>query len=165
MKDIFLKIFLISLIPLSGCNMNLTNSNVCREDIQPFFTIEDGDNPSISDQVTLSKINKSGFIELDYQLQYVQSYANDENTYIRFQYDKDLIVPEYIYRLQYNENTYFIHSIRMANDTYYRYCDEQTTYKINQCESSGYNISINPSCAIPTDQADSYFENEIKPTM
>ena len=53
----------------------------------------------------------------------------------------------------------------MANDTYYRYCDEQTTYKINQCESSGYNISINPSCAIPTDQADSYFENEIKPTM
>lgn len=53
----------------------------------------------------------------------------------------------------------------MANDTYYRYCDEQTTYKINQCESSGYNISLNPSCVIPTDQADSYFEKEIKPTM
>ncbi|WP_288998661.1 hypothetical protein [uncultured Psychrobacter sp.] len=163
-KNISITVLFSSVI-ISGCNINLTNSNVCREDIRPFFTIEDSHNPSINDKASLTKIDKNGVTVLRYEFQNIKRYDNEKNAHVYFLYDRELIVPNYTYKLSYNDTTYFIHDIKMANNTHYRYCDEQTTYKINQCESSGYNISVDPSCAIPADQADSYFENKVKPTM
>lgn len=164
MKKNFPTTLLFFSVLISGCNINLTNSNVCREDIRPLFTIKDSDSPSTNDQVTLTKIDKNGSIVTKYEFQNIKRYDDDENAHLYFHYDRELIVPNYIYKLSYNNTTYFIHDIKLANNTHYRYCDEQTTYKINQCKSSGYSISIDPSCAIPTDQADDYFEKYVRTT-
>ena len=67
--------------------------------------------------------------------------------------------------MKYNDDIYFIHEIKIANNTKYRYYSDETTYNVNDCQSQGYILDIDPYCSIPASQADSYFENEIKPTM
>lgn len=165
MKNTFSISLLAFLSLASGCNINLTNSNVCPVDIKPFFTIHDNKNPSIKDEAFLKKIDREGSVILNYKLQYVQRYDNDENAYIRFNYDDEFIKSGYTYKLTYGNNAYFIHDINFADDTIYNYCDKETTYKINDCDASGYNIHIDPTCSISVDQADDYFEKNIKPTL
>lgn len=155
---------LIAIILLSSCNINLPNSNVCRSDILPHIYIKNFQNPKDSDIVELFKVKYDGSISMKYDYQNSKNYNGDTYTNIFFN-DTDLITPDHIYKFQYNNSVYFIYNIKLAESSYFRDCSEKTTYKINECYGNGYDIFLDPNCAIPVEQADKYFKEHVKLTM
>ncbi|SLJ84074.1 hypothetical protein DABAL43B_0875 [Psychrobacter sp. DAB_AL43B] len=79
--------------------------------------------------------------------------------------DRNALVPNHAYKMQYNDDVYFVYDIELANNARHRYCDEETSYRVNNCESTGQSLTFNTTCAIPANQADDYFESEVKPYM
>lgn len=159
-------LFILSFLPmLSGCNLNITGSNVCRKDLYPYIRVKNIDQLPKKELTQLLNISKEKKILLSYDLINNIKMPNKGFTSMYFN-DSSMIESDKVYRFQYNnDEVYFIYNIHLANSTHDSMCNRDTTYNINQCTSDGYNIYIDPSCAIPADQADKYFEKYIKPTM
>jgi len=107
-------------------------------------------------------IDKDRKIVSNYVFKYIKSF--EDYTVVYFD-KKESINPNNVYEIKYNNEIYFIYDIKIANNTKYRYCSDETTYNVNNCQSQGYILDIDPSCAIPADQADEYFERYVKSTM
>ena len=146
-------------ISLTGC---LNDNNICPSTINPTVNIQNFQQLTDKDETSLLMIDKDRKMVLNYDLKYIKSF--EDYTVVYFD-KKESIIPSSIYEIQYNNDIYFIHNIKIANNTKYRYCSDETTYKVNDCQSQGYILDIDSSCAIPADQASSYFEKKVKPTM
>ena len=142
---------------LTGC---LGNTNVCPNTINPTVNIQDFQQITDKDEASLLMVDRNRKITLIYNLKYIKNF--DDYTVVYFDKSKG-VTSENVYEMKYNDDIYFIHNIKIANNTKYRYCSDETTYNVNDCRSQGYILDINPTCAIPADQADSYFEEKIKP--
>lgn len=152
-------IFILVSILLTGC---LSDSNVCPNTLNPTVNIQNFQQLTDKDEASLLMIDKDRKTVSNYVLKYIKSF--EDYTVVYFD-KKESINPNNVYEIKYNNDIYFIHDIKIANNTKYRYCSDETTYNVNDCRSQGYILDIDPSCAIPADQADSYFKNKIKPTM
>lgn len=157
MKSINFIIF-ISIL-LTGC---FAKTNVCSSSIQPTIELQDFQKLTENDKALLHTLDKNGRSINSFKLEYIIDF--DGYTVIYFD-DSNALVPNHTYKMQYNNDVYFVYGIELANNTRHRYCDEETTYHVNNCESTGQSLTFNPTCAIPADQADRYFEKKIKPTM
>ncbi len=146
-------------ISLTGC---LSDSNICPNTINPTVNIQNFQQLTDKDKARLMMINENRKTTSDYDFEYTKNF--EDYTVVYFKKDKS-ITPKNVYEMQYNDDIYFIHNIKTANNTSYRYCSDETTYNVNYCQSQGYILDIDPSYAITADQADSYFENRVKPTM
>ena len=158
-------VYLLLLLPLTSCNITVKDKNVCPGYLKPIIEIQDYLS-SNSDYATLSKINiNESTIEIfKSSPNYIRNY-NNEHTHLDFNVRNNQIKPREYYKLTHNSDAYFIYDINLANSSYYSMCDRETTYKINDCDASGYNINIDQTCAIPADQADEYFEKYVKPII
>ena len=158
-------VYLLLLLPLTSCNITVKDKNICPDHLKPIIEIQNYLS-SNNDYANLSRIdiNENTIEIFKSSPNYIRNY-NNEHTHIDFDVMNNQIKPQKSYKLTHNSNTYFIYKINLANNSYYSMCDRETTYKINDCDAIGYNINIDQKCAIPTNQADSYFENKVKPTM
>ena len=157
MKSINFIIFICIL--LTGC---FAKTNVCSLSIQPTIELQDFQKLTENDKALLHTLDKNGRSINSFKLEYIIDF--DGYTVIYFD-DNNALVPNHAYKMQYNDDVYFVYNIKLANNARHRYCDEETVYNVNNCESTGQSLTFNPTCAIPTDQADSYFENTVKPTL
>ncbi|WP_227430098.1 hypothetical protein [Psychrobacter sp. I-STPA6b] len=156
-RDQLMKLFLlIFLIFLSGCN-------VCSDEIRPIIYIKNFNNPKEERTSSLMKLNSDGNILLKYKYNNSEYDNRNYNTVVYFEESHNRIKPNYIYKFQYDNDVYFIYDINIPNSSYHSACFLDITYKINECHNTGFEININPSCAIPADQANEYFETKIKP--
>lgn len=158
-------VYPLLLLLLTSCHITIKDKNVCPDHLRPIIEIQNYLGSS-NDYATLSKIdiNNSDIKNFESSPNYIRNY-NNEHTHVDFDVMNNKIEPQNYYKLTYNDDVYFIYDINLANNSYHSMCDRETTYKINDCDARGYNIDINPSCAIPVEQADSYFEKVIKPFM
>ncbi len=155
--------FLLLTTMLTSCVVP-TKDNVCESYIDSYVVIRNFQKIGNNNNANLTLLNINGHVIKTFK----HTHILNKDNYLTIDFDtqkENIITENNAYKIQYNDDIYFIYNIKLANNPNIRYCYDETTYNVNDCKSNGTFINIEPSCAIPAEQADEYFEQYVKPTL